>query len=75
MISCAKVLELQSESHGGQLDWKQRLGMWLHMRLCPPCARSEQSLCRTLDLLRDLGASDRRHSSDPPAQSKTGTSL
>lgn len=62
MMSCAKVRELQSDSQGGELRWYQRFGMWLHMRLCPPCERSEKSLCHTLDLLRELGTRDRKHS-------------
>jgi len=65
MLSCAKVRELQSESRGGSVPFWQRLGLWLHMRLCPPCARTDRSLCKTLDLLRELGDRDSKPSSRP----------
>jgi len=55
MLSCAKVREMQSEAHGGSVSVWQRAGLWLHMRLCPPCAHAERALTKTLDLLRELG--------------------
>jgi len=54
MLSCAKARELQSESRGGTVSLWQRAGLWLHMRLCPPCAHTDKSLCATLSLLREL---------------------
>lgn len=60
MFSCAKVRELQSEAHGGSMTLLQRLGLWLHTRVCPPCAHTGKMLDRTLELLRDLGARDRQ---------------
>lgn len=62
MLSCAKVRELQSESHGGSISLWQRLALWLHMRLCPPCAHTDRSLCRTLSLLHELGNRERKRS-------------
>lgn len=64
MMSCQKIHELQSEAHGGHLTWVQRLGLWLHVRLCPPCVKAERGLCRTLELLRELGG----RQSAPPAR-------
>jgi len=58
MLSCAKVRELQSESRGGSVTAWQRFGLWLHMRLCPPCAHTDKNLCATLSLLRELGDRD-----------------
>lgn len=58
MFSCAKVREMQSEAHGGSVSLWQRAGLWLHMRLCPPCAHAERALTKTLDLLRELGGRD-----------------
>lgn len=55
MLSCAKVRELQSEARGGTVNAWQRFGLWLHMRLCAPCAHTDKTLCATLSLLRDLG--------------------
>jgi len=55
MLSCAKVRELQSETRGGSVTFWQRVRLWLHVRVCPPCAHSERNLCKTLDLLRELG--------------------
>jgi len=55
MFSCAKVRELQSEAHDVALPLRQRIGLWLHTRLCPPCAHAERTLNKTLDLLRELG--------------------
>ena len=60
MFSCAKVRELQSESRGGSLTALQRFGLWLHTRLCPPCAHTGKTLDRTLDLLRDLGSREKK---------------
>jgi hypothetical protein len=62
MLSCAKVRELQSETRGGTVSSWQRLGLWLHMRLCAPCARTDKSLCATLSLLRELGTRDEKPS-------------
>ena len=62
MLSCAKVRELQSEARGGTVNLGQRLGLWLHMRLCAPCARVDKSLCATLSLLRELGGQDKKPS-------------
>lgn len=56
MFSCAKVRELQSEAHDVALPLGQRIGLWLHTRLCPPCAHAERTLTKTLDLLRELGS-------------------
>jgi hypothetical protein len=56
MFSCAKVRELQSEAHDVALPLGQRISLWLHTRLCPPCAHAERTLTKTLDLLRELGS-------------------
>lgn len=56
MFSCAKVRELQSEAQDVALPLRQRIGLWLHTRLCPPCAHAERTLSKTLDLLRELGS-------------------
>jgi hypothetical protein len=56
MMNCRKIRELQSEAHGGTLTRMQRFGLWLHMKLCPPCERADRGLRRTLSLLRDLGS-------------------
>jgi hypothetical protein len=58
MFSCAKIRELQSEARGGSVTPWQRLGLWLHLRLCPPCAHADKALTKTLDLLRQLGPSE-----------------
>jgi len=58
MMSCAKIRELQSEARGGSVTAWQRLGLWLHLRLCAPCAHADKALSKTLDLLRELGSRD-----------------
>ena len=58
MSCCAHARELQSELRGGSITVLQRLGLWLHTRLCPPCAHTGKMLDRTLELLRDLGERD-----------------
>ncbi len=58
MMSCAKIRELQSEARGGSVTPWQRFGLWLHMRLCSPCAHADKALSTTHDLLRQLGSRD-----------------
>ena len=62
MLSCAKIRELQSEARGGSVTPFQRLALWLHVRICPPCAHADKALSKTLDLLRELGARETKRS-------------
>jgi hypothetical protein len=62
MMSCAKIRELQSEARGGSVTPWQRFGLWLHLRLCAPCAHADKALAKTLDLLRALGSRETKKS-------------
>lgn len=65
--SCRDVTGLLSEYLEGRLSWRQRLGIRLHLGLCPPCQR----LLRSLRALPGLV----RRTLDAPAEAPPGSAL
>ncbi|MDH5673282.1 MAG: zf-HC2 domain-containing protein [Myxococcales bacterium] len=55
LFSCKQVSEHLSDHVDDELPPRKRWMLRLHLLMCPPCARVEHSLRRTLGALEALG--------------------
>lgn len=51
MMNCLQATERMADLLDGRLPAGQRLAMWLHVKVCPPCGRYLQQLRDTANAL------------------------
>ncbi len=54
MLKCKDIANLASDYVDGELDWKQRLLMKLHLFICVNCKRFVRHLLSTIGILRGM---------------------
>ncbi|PKM28678.1 MAG: anti-sigma factor [Gammaproteobacteria bacterium HGW-Gammaproteobacteria-11] len=54
MLNCREMSELGSDIIDHQLNWRKRLSVMMHLRMCDHCSRYISQLRLTSDVLRAL---------------------
>lgn len=54
MMTCQDATQRMADLLDGHLPAGQRLALWLHVKICPPCARYLQQLRLTAQTLQHL---------------------
>ncbi|TWU23228.1 hypothetical protein Pla52o_27640 [Novipirellula galeiformis] len=56
MLSCKEISKLVSESLDHKLTLRQRMEMWMHLRMCRLCSAFRRDLLRLRNGMRQHGA-------------------
>ncbi len=71
MTDCEEFAETVGEYLDGRLPYGERVGMWLHRVMCPPCRHYAEQLRQLRELMNRLGEQWREDTSEcPPAELK-----
>lgn len=54
MLNCKQVVERADHLLAGEMPWRQRVGVWLHLAICDHCRRYLRQLRQLLAALPHL---------------------
>ena len=74
-LSCRRASELLSEAMDRPLSRGERVGLWIHLRLCGACRRFRHQLLLMRNTLRDAGATGDVASGNDPIATNSGAVL